>query len=85
MAEYNIQKCSRNYWVHSIIKIRYVEGTFYSLFDKLVSDDKMVLNFFRISKTAFDFIAVHSCDNIKEEDTTFQMEILTEPLTHCYK
>lgn len=37
-----------------------------------------------MSKTTFDFIAVHSCDNIKEEDTTFQMEILPEPLTHCY-
>lgn len=96
MAEYNRQyyllylrskrqKCSRNYWVHSIIKTRYIEGTFYSLFDKLVSDHKTVLNVFRISKTTFDFIAVHSCDNIKKEDTTFQIEILPEPLvTHCY-
>lgn len=92
VAEYNRQlylwskrqKCSRNCWVHSIIKIRYVEGTFYSLFDNLVSDDKTVLNFFRIIKTTFDFIAVHSCDNIKKEDTIFLMEILPEPLKHCY-
>lgn len=82
-----MQKCSRNFWVHSIITIRYVEGKFYSLFDKLVADDKTVINYFRISKTTFDFIAVHSCDNIKKEDTTIHMEILAEPLeplTHCY-
>lgn len=70
----------RKYWVHPIIKVRYVEGAFYTLFEKLASDEKKFFNFFRMSNATFDYLVVNLRDSIKKEDTKFRMAIPPEEM-----
>ena len=74
------RKVDRKYWVHPIIKVCYVEGAYYTLFDKLVLDDNKFFNFFRMSKETFDYILVNLSDIIKKEDTRFRMAIPPEEM-----
>jgi hypothetical protein len=55
--KYRNRKASkRQYWVHPILKVRYLEGSFYTLFGKLKGDESKFFNYFRMSTQTFDFL-----------------------------
>lgn len=70
----------RQLWVHPIIKVRYLEGTYYTLFEKLASDENKFFNYFRMSKNTFDYIVNKLTDIIKKQDTRFRMAISPEEM-----
>jgi hypothetical protein len=43
------KKRERQYWIHPMLAVRYLEGSFYTLFEKLKSHDSKFLNYFRMS------------------------------------
>lgn len=49
-------KNQRQYWVHPILRVRYVEGAFYTLFEKLRENPGKFFNYFRMSKETFDYL-----------------------------
>ena len=55
------KKRERQYWIHPILAVRYLEGSFYVLFEKLKSRDSKFFSYSRmsadtqISLHAFDF------------------------------
>lgn len=70
----------RQLWVYPIIKLRYLEGSFYTLFEKLANDENKFFNYFRMSKSTFDYILYNIINNIKQQDTQFRMCIPPEEM-----
>jgi hypothetical protein len=67
--KYRNRKASkRQYWVHPILKVRYLEGSFYTLFGKLKGDESKFFNYFRMSTQTFDF-RIRLENAIKRQDT----------------
>jgi len=60
------KKNERQYWMHPILAVRYLEGSFYTLFEKLKSHDSKFFNYFRMSVTTFEFIVMRLSDRIKK-------------------
>ena len=50
------RKRAREYWVHPLLTVRYVEGSFYTLFKKLRYHDSKFYNYFLMSIHTFDFL-----------------------------
>ena len=50
------RKRAREYWVHPLLTVRYMEGSFYTLFEKLRNHDSKFYNYFRMSIHTFDFL-----------------------------
>ena len=50
------RKRAREYWVHSLLTVRYMEGSFYSLFEKFGNHDSKFYNYFLMSIHTFDFL-----------------------------
>lgn len=46
----------RQHRVHPLLAMRYIEGSFYTLFEKLRSDDDKFFNYFHMSTCTFDFL-----------------------------
>lgn len=70
----------RHLWIHPIIKVRYLEGTYYTLFNKLANDPNKFFNYFRMSKNSFDYILENIIDVIKKQDTRFRLSIPPEEM-----
>lgn len=68
---------NRRYWVDPLLRVRYVEGAFYTLFDKLTQDDKKFFNYFRMSTATFDYLLSRLSENISRQDT--KMRYCTPP------
>ena len=56
----------RQYWIHPILAVRYVEGSFYTLFEKLKGK---FFNYFRMSVSTFEFPVMRLSDRIKGQVT----------------
>jgi hypothetical protein len=68
--KYRHRKASkRQYWVHPILKVRYLEGSFYTLFGKIKGDESKCFNYFRMSTQTFDFLIERLENAIKRQDT----------------
>ena len=50
------RKRTREYWVHPLLTVRYMEGSFYILFEKLRYHDSKFYNYFLMSIHTFDFL-----------------------------
>ena len=50
------RKRAREYWVHPLLTVRYMEGSFYTLFEKLRNLYSKCYNNFRMSILTFDFL-----------------------------
>ena len=62
----------RQYWIHSILAVRYLEGSFYTLFEKLKSHDSKFFNYIRISVSTFEFLVTRLSDRIEGQDTAMR-------------
>jgi len=65
-------KRERQYWIHPVLAVRYLEGSFYTLFEKLKSHDSKYLNYFRLSVSTFEFLVMRLSDRIKGQDTAMR-------------
>ena len=50
------RKRAREYWVHPLVTLRYMEGSFYTLYEKHRNQDSKFYNYFRMSIQTFDFL-----------------------------
>lgn len=71
---------NRQVWIDPIIKVRYLNGLYYTLFDKLVANPTKFFNFFRMSKETFDYILVVLSEKIKKQDTRMRMAVPPEEM-----
>jgi len=62
-------KCERLYWIHPALAVRYLEGSFYTLYEKLKSHDPTFFTYFRMSVSTFEFLVMRLSDCIKGQDT----------------
>lgn len=67
-VRYNNQ-LNRRYWVHPILQVRYVEGAFYTIFEKLRQHGNKFFNYFRMSVATFDYLVARLRSSIRREDT----------------
>lgn len=67
------REVQRRYWIHPIIEARYVEGDFYTLFEKLQKDPSKFFNYFRMSEATFNYILGHISSSIQKQDTHFRL------------
>lgn len=65
-------KVARRHWVHPILEVRYVEGSFYTLFEKLRNHETKFFNYFRMSTSTFDYLVQRLTNIIKRQDTTMR-------------
>jgi hypothetical protein len=49
-----------------MLAVRYWEGSFYTLFEKLKSRDSKFFNYFRMSVLTFEFLVMRLSDRIKQ-------------------
>jgi len=68
----NTKKCKRQYWIHPVLAVRYLEGSFYTLCENLKSHDSKCFNYFRMSVSTFEFPVMHLSDHIKGQDTAMR-------------
>ena len=52
------KKRERQYWIHPILAVRYLEGSFYTLFEKLKSHYSKFFSYFRMSVSTFEFLVM---------------------------
>jgi len=62
----------RQYWIHPILAVRYLDGNFYMLFEKLKSHDSKFFSNFRMSVSTFEFLVMRLSDHIKGQDTAMR-------------
>ena len=62
-------KREKQYWIHQILAVSYLEGSFNTLFEKLKSHDSKFFNYFRMSVSKFEFLVKRLSDRIKHQDT----------------
>lgn len=68
------------FWIHPILKVRYVEGTYYTLFEKLKKDPIKFFNYFRMSEETFNYLLENLYLKIRKKDTWFRMAIPPEEM-----
>jgi len=68
-SKYRRDKIKSRYWIHPILSVRYLEGSFYTLYEKLREDHNTFFNYFRMSSTTFDFLVERLYISIKHQDT----------------
>ena len=66
------KKRERQYWIYPILAVRYLEGSFYTLFEKLKSHDFKFFNYFRVSVSTFEFLVARLSDRIRGQDTAMR-------------
>ena len=67
------KKRERPYWVHPILAVRYLEGNFYTLFEKLKSHDSKIYNYCPMSVSMFEFLIMRLSDGMKGQDTAMRV------------
>ena len=65
-------KDNTGYVVHPILAVRYLEGSFYMLFEKLKSHDSKFFNYFCMIVSTFEFLVMHLSDRIKGQDSAMR-------------
>ncbi|CAH1997214.1 unnamed protein product [Acanthoscelides obtectus] len=71
------EKRRRRYWVHPILSQKYVEGAFYTMFEKLREHDEKFFNYFRMSTATFDYLLEKLSCSLQRQDT--QMRLCVPP------
>jgi len=74
------KKCERQYWIQPILAVRYLEGSFYTLFEKLKSHDSKFFNYFRMSLSTFEFLVMRLSDRIKGQDNAIRACVLPKEM-----
>ena len=67
-----LKKRERQYWIHPILVVRYLEGSFHTLFEKPKSHDSKFFNYFRMSVSTFEFLVMRLSDRIRGQDTAMR-------------
>ena len=73
------KKRKRQYWIHPISAGRYLEGSFYTFFEKLKSHDSKFFNYFRTSVSTFEFLVKRLSDRTKGQDTPMRERACVPP------
>lgn len=74
-----LQRRKVNFWVDPLIKVRYLKGSYYTLFDKLKMNNKQFFNYFRMTQETFNYLLENLCETIQKKDTKFfQKQFSTE-------
>nr|CAH7728029.1 unnamed protein product [Callosobruchus chinensis] len=68
------------FWSDPIIKVRYLEETYYTLFEKLKNGPRKFFNYFRMSQDTFYYMLGNLEQKIKKQDTSFRMAIPPEEM-----
>ena len=68
----NTKKRGRQYWIHPILAVRYLEGSFYTIFEKEKSHDSKFFSYFLMSVSMFEFLVMRLSDRIKGQDTAMR-------------
>nr|CAH7759687.1 unnamed protein product [Callosobruchus chinensis] len=68
------------FWSHPIIKVKYLEGTYHTLFEKLKNDSRKFFNHFRMRQDTFYYLLGNLGQKIKKQDTSFRMAIPPEEM-----
>jgi hypothetical protein len=55
-----------------MLAVRYLEGSFYTLFEKLKSRDSKFFNYFRMSVSMFEFLVMRLSDRIKCQESAMR-------------
>lgn len=71
--KFNKQPSTRRYWVHPMLEVRYVEGAFYTTFNKLLEDEIKFFNYFRMSFGTFNNILDQIANLIRRQDTQLRL------------
>ncbi|CAH1969512.1 unnamed protein product [Acanthoscelides obtectus] len=71
------EKRRRRYWVHPILSQKYVEGAFYTMFEKFREHDEKFFNYFRMSTATFDYLLEKLSCSLQRQDT--QMRLCVPP------
>ena len=58
------RKRDKEYWVHPLLTVRYMEGRFYTLFEKLINHDSKFYNYFSMSIHTFDFLVDRATNRV---------------------
>lgn len=66
--------------MHPIIKVKYLDGVYFNLFEKLRDDPGRFFNYFRTSNDTFDYILANLIENIRKKNTNFRMAIPPEEM-----
>ena len=66
------KKRERQYWIHPTLAVRYLEGSFYTLFEKLKSHDSKFFSYFLMSVSMFEFLVMRLSDRIKGQYTAMR-------------
>ena len=79
------RKRAREYWVHPLSTVRYMEGRFYTLFEQLRNHDSKCYNYFRVSIHTFDFlvdrVTVFCCSFLSLSNSSSKLhKLLSKPL-----
>lgn len=62
----------KEFWVHPLIRERYITGAFYVHHAKLRQHDEKFFNYYRMSTTTFDYILYHIKDSITLQNTNYR-------------
>nr|CAH7750643.1 unnamed protein product [Callosobruchus chinensis] len=68
------------FWSDPIIKVRYLEGTYYTLFESLKNDPRKFYIYFRMSQNTFYYLLGNLEQKIKKQDTSFRIAIPPEAM-----
>ena len=63
-----------------ILGSSYLEGRFYTLYEKLRDDDSKFFNYFHMSVITFDFAVEHIAHSIEHQDTRWRACILPKEM-----
>lgn len=66
---------NRRFWVHPLLEARYVDGAFYTLFEKLLQHQEKFFNYFRMSPETFSLFVERLSESIRKENTTMRLSI----------
>lgn len=62
----------KEFWVHPLIRERYITGAFYVHHAKLRQHEEKFFNYYRMSTTTFDYILYHIKDSITLQNTNYR-------------
>ncbi|XP_050296651.1 uncharacterized protein LOC126736368 [Anthonomus grandis grandis] len=71
--KHRLAQNKREYWIHPLLQVRYVEGAFYILFEKLRLHSDHFFHYFRLSITTFDFILERINMRIQKQDSVMRL------------
>ena len=64
-----LKRREREFWEHSIVATRTLEGAYYTLYGTLQLDWRKFFNYFRMSTSTFDYIVDRLAPHLERQNT----------------